>query len=213
MGHELLSISSIKTLNREAMAQNQYMPDRFRSGKKQRFRASQMLRTKDFMTFQASVLSPYLHTLSASDVGISKEHSLPSCLYETQSISIWREAIKSIFRGVLFYCLEIGRGDFNSPKRGPLHCHVLAAHNDGLGPKFVNTQKLKKVDDLKNMMIYLAKPSESYSLEAWLDWKSAKLISEGKKSPRLKGWLTSKNRRAWCVANALGDSIENQGVL
>ena len=126
----------------------------------------------------------------------------------------WRNAIKSTFKGVAFYALESGRGDFKSPKRGPVHAHVLASDSDGFALKFANTKKLVKVKNLKGILSYLAKPSELYSLESWLDWKAAKLTSSAGKSPRLRGWLTSTKRQSWNVLPmVIGNSIENEATI
>jgi hypothetical protein len=180
------------------------MPGRFvRSGKKQRAKAKQLLRSRDLMTLLSVVPEPYLHTLTAKDLGISKEQAKPSGLYEPDTVQVWRDVIAQTFSGCAFYVLQSGSGDCYSPKRGNIHTHVLAASTDGLGETFKGTEKCKPVDDLKGLLRYLHKPSEAYSLEAVLDWQVSRLKSKGNEAPRLRGWLTSQKRQAWSIANAL----------
>ena len=166
------------------------------------------------MIFFSAVPCPCLHTLEASDLGISPKEATPSSLYNRESVEVWRKQIKSAFKGAAFYALECGQGDFKAPKRGPVHVHVLAAQNDGLSALLTGTEKLKVVKDLKGIFTYLSKPSEPYSLESNLDWQAAKLLAKGQKAPRLRGWLTSKKRRAWnALPMAYGDSTEILGLL
>jgi hypothetical protein len=180
------------------------MPGRFkRSGKRQRAKAKDVLRSHDLMTLTAAVPNLHLHTLTAKDLEFSNELAKPSALYSHYDVRIWREAIAQTFHGCVFYTLETGQGDFNAPKRGQVHAHVLAASTDGLGASFKNTEKCKVVKNLEGVFRYLHKPSEAYSLEAALDWQVARLKSKGNKAPRLRGWLTSEKRRCWNLANAL----------
>jgi hypothetical protein len=180
------------------------MPGRFvRSGKKQRSKAKQLLGSRDLMTLLSVVPNPYLHTLTAKDLGISKEQANPSGLYEPDTVQVWRGAIAQTFSGCAFYVLQSGLGDYKTPKRGHIHAHVLAASTDGLGERFKDTQKCKPVNDLEGLLRYLHKPSEPYSLEAVLDWQVSRLKSKGNEAPRLRGWLTSQKRQSWSITNAL----------
>ena len=161
-----------------------------------------ILRSRDFTLLVAAVPELCLHTLTAKDLELARDHALPSNLYDHAAVQVWRKAIAETFNGCLFYALEVGSGDFKTPKRGYIHAHVLAASYDGLGERFRATEKCKPVYDIEGILRYLVKPSEAYSLEAVLEWQIARLRSKGNEAPRVRGWLTSKKRQLW-NANAL----------
>lgn len=182
-------------------------PQRFRrSGRRQRARAKAVMNS-NAMRVLDSVNGLALFTLSAKDLGLSEDLARACCLYDETTIQKWREAIATTFRGVCYYALEVGHGDYKSPKRGAIHAHVIAACSDGIGVKRL-PQKCKPIYDLSGVIRYLQKPPEPYSLEAELDYRSSRILRRGK-APKTRGFLTSRKRRAWNTALPLDHSIAN----
>lgn len=192
-------------------------PGRFtRSGRRARFKAKSLMASSAVMKLTKAADSLFLHTLSAKDLGVKPELSSAASLYYNPAVLVWRSAIGATFRGCCFYCLEVSKGQ-GDRKRGVVHCHAIAARNDGLGSKFAETAKLKPVYDLQGLLTYLSKPSEPYSFGASLDWQVSRLMSKGGQAPKTRGWLISKKRQAWNrqnpIDNYLDTLIENIEVL
>ncbi len=175
-------------------------PSRFvRSSKKQRFRAKALMRIAK-KTFPPPIKLCFF-TLSHTHLGISEEIAQAASLYSSQNLEIWRAAIRKAFSGCCYYAIEVGRGDFNNPRRGFVHAHIIASENDG--PKSVkhDSRRYKTINRLEGTFNYLLKPQETFSLEASLDYISSRLLSESRQGSKTRGWLRSKKRKQWLAEN------------
>jgi hypothetical protein len=162
---------------------------------------------KNFVEVQEPL---HLYTLNYQHLGVPLKDAQSQCLYQPQSLEVWFNALKQSFNGVIYYCLEVGRGDYKAPKRGLVHAHVVALANDG--PEAVRRggeryKPLKEEADLERVFRYLQKPQEQYTLEAQSDYTSSRIMN--RQAPKTRGWLRSQKRRAWNLENSTPIALDH----
>jgi hypothetical protein len=78
-----------------------------------------------------------------------------------------------------------------------LHVHAIAHRDDGPAHVPRDSQRCTPVYDVFGLYRYLAKPPESYSLEATLDAASARVLSQSGRLPNTRRHLITPERLVW----------------
>ncbi len=136
----------------------------------------------------------YFFSLTTADVDPSLSDA-PSGLYDAVVMTKLFAAVARCFHGPVYAVAEVGSG--RPGQRGRLHVHAIAHRDDGPAHVPRDSQRCTPVYDVFGLYRYLAKPPESYSLEATLDAASARVLSQSGRLPNTRRHLITPERLVW----------------
>ncbi len=140
----------------------------------------------------------YLFTLRPADLDASIPDD-PGGLYDAVVMTKLFTAVKNAFDGPVYGVVEVGKGSAPG-RRGRLHVHIVAHRDDGPQNIKRNTGRCTAVYDVLGLYRYLAKPPESYSLDAALDAAAARVLSPSGRLPNTRRHMVTSERLAWVVS-------------